>query len=93
MMRAMTPSSPKLRAELRQWIDSGQARQWREAAGLTQAEAAAEVGVHYSTFGIWEAKPAEGAARRYPRGLGAVAYHQHLVAWRKAATDTPPSQP
>ena len=81
----MTPAQQ--REELRQWIASGQARAWRVAAGLNQAEAAAEVGVHVSTFCRWEAVGRTDHPRE-PQRLAGMKYHERLKVWRRLATRT-----
>ena len=66
--------------ELNDWIDTGYAREWRRAAGLTQETAAAQVGVSVYTFNRWESQ------HRHPRmTLVRVAYRAALTRWRAEA--------
>ncbi|WP_185845907.1 helix-turn-helix transcriptional regulator [Kibdelosporangium aridum] len=60
-------------AELREWITTGQARDLRVAAGLSQAMAAQDCEVAASTVHRWE------RGNRLPRGRNLVAYHSFLA--------------
>jgi transcriptional regulator with XRE-family HTH domain len=51
---------------------NGRARALRQAAGLTQAEIAAAVGVAQPTVALWE------SGRRVPRGAAALRYAEAL---------------
>lgn len=59
-------------AEARQKVTSGEARRIREAAEVSQAEAAASLGVSRSAVCLWE------LGNRLPRGDVALRYHALL---------------
>ncbi|WP_410662127.1 helix-turn-helix domain-containing protein [Amycolatopsis sp. lyj-84] len=59
-------------AQLHEWIGTGQARQLRVAAGLSQAAAGHDCEVAASTVHRWE------VGNRLPRGRNIVAYHRFL---------------
>lgn len=60
-------------AELYMWIVTGQARDLRVAAGLSQALVAQDCEVTASTVHRWE------VGDRLPRGRNIVAYHRFLA--------------
>lgn len=57
----------------RKLIFAGAARDLRRAAGLTQADVGAELGVHSSTVGRWE------TGSRSPRGDAVFRYAEFLA--------------
>jgi transcriptional regulator with XRE-family HTH domain len=59
-------------ADARRWAADGTARRIREAAKLTQAEVAEQVGVTPAAVAAWE------AGRRVPSGLPARRYGELL---------------
>jgi DNA-binding XRE family transcriptional regulator len=59
-------------ADVRQAVRSGSARRIRQAAGLTQADVAAAVGVERATVGLWE------TGARVPRSAVALRYAELL---------------
>jgi transcriptional regulator with XRE-family HTH domain len=63
---------------LRERTVSGQAREIREAARLTQSDIARSVGVHFSTLSRWE------SGARLPRGQPALRYAALLDRLAKA---------
>lgn len=58
--------------QVREWIETGQARQLREAAGLSQALAAQDCEVTQGAIVRWE------KGKRMPRGRNVLAYHRFL---------------
>jgi DNA-binding transcriptional regulator YiaG len=60
-------------AEVRRWITTGQARELRLAAGLSQALVAQDCEVTPSAVHRWE------MGGRMPRGRNVVAYHRFLA--------------
>jgi transcriptional regulator with XRE-family HTH domain len=60
-------------AEVRRWITTGQARELRLAAGLSQALVAQDCEVTASAVHRWE------MGGRTPRGRNLVAYHRFLT--------------
>jgi DNA-binding transcriptional regulator YiaG len=73
----MTTSAERLQA-LRERTASGQAREIRMAARLTQSDIARSVGVHFSTLSRWE------SGERLPRGDAALRYGALLDRLAKA---------
>jgi transcriptional regulator with XRE-family HTH domain len=63
----MTTSAERLQT-LRERTTSGQAREIRKAARLTQSDIARSVGVTFSTLSRWE------SGERLPRGEAALRY-------------------
>ncbi|MFK4037618.1 helix-turn-helix transcriptional regulator [Nonomuraea wenchangensis] len=59
---------------------SGRARELRQAAGLTQAEIAAAVGVAQPTVALWE------TGQRVPRGAAALRYAKAVEALESLET-------
>jgi DNA-binding transcriptional regulator YiaG len=59
--------------QLREWIETGRARQLREAAGVSQAVAAQDCEVTQGAVVRWE------KGTRMPRGRNIIAYHQFLI--------------
>jgi DNA-binding transcriptional regulator YiaG len=74
----MTTTAEKLQA-IRTRIISGEARQIREAAHLSQSELARSVGVDNTTLCRWE------SGERFPRGEAALRYAALLDRLAKAA--------
>lgn len=69
----MKQTRPADRAiQVREWIETGRARELREAAGVTQAIAAQDCEVTPGAIVRWE----KGA--RMPRGRNLLAYHSFL---------------
>jgi len=63
-------------AQVREMVRSGRARTIRERAALSQAEIAAELGVHETTVSHWELgvrSPSSALASRYGRLLRKLA--------------------
>lgn len=71
---------PQMIERLRGWMASGQARDWRKAAGWTAETAAKKLGVGKSTLDRWEANKAD------PRGHHADDYYRFLTRYRNTAT-------
>jgi len=82
--------SPQEQATLTKWITSGQARDWRIGARLTQVDASLEVGVSWTTICAWEARPKQGKKRREPTGYHELRYYECLQQWRARAKSSPP---
>jgi DNA-binding transcriptional regulator YiaG len=79
------PPKPRHTDEVREWTtpvgddNISPARAWRAASGLTQADAAAQLGVAVRTLTRWETGEVE------PRGLNLIAYHRFLTKTRPKA--------
>jgi DNA-binding transcriptional regulator YiaG len=75
----MTTTAAERLQAVRTRIKSGEARQIREAARLTQSELARSVGVDHTTLCRWE------SGERLPRGEAALRYAALLDRLAKAA--------
>jgi hypothetical protein len=76
---------------IRDWVDSGDARRWREATDRNLTVAAYEIGASRDALRMWERTPDEVAAgrrRRNPQGGNIDAYYEWLVARRAEAMKT-----
>jgi DNA-binding transcriptional regulator YiaG len=74
----MTTTAERLQV-LRERTATGEAREIREAARLSQSDIARSVGVHFSTLSRWE------SGNRLPRGQAALRYAALLDRLSKAA--------
>lgn len=66
--------------QLREWIDTGEARRLRERAKISQALAAADCEVSQGAVLRWE------TGARFPRGRNMTAYHRFLTKCAASAT-------
>jgi transcriptional regulator with XRE-family HTH domain len=77
----MTLTELLLVAQAKEWAESGQARQLRVSAGLTQEQVGEHCGVGASAVSHWE------SAERHPRGRPALRWARLLD--QLAARSTP----